>query len=598
MLALQRSMGNRAVTRMLLRQPKTVRPPHLRPPTTAKRAEALRDEAEGTYQSVKAFSQRATPRLGEVNKRVSEYLKEYGEAYEQFSKTLEEGEREAVKTEKWQETALAIIMGTGIGLAAAALFEAETFLGETLWEVAKEGAKEVVLHSDHGPQPDFAPPPGVTLSDKAAVQWKGLAGVWAGLARLDNRALAFDDYRRTMREAVEGLTTIARGGKAQKTAAEYEAIVAQAERSPSRSKLKVALRRTEDALALFLEAFDSPVLTRTADELEQDLWIRWIASGEAPKDFNDDQYQFFLKKAMAFKSEAVRAELERVGVTYRLDAREFWTSHLWSRGNEVEKTPWWEVPADAYERAKRAERRVEQIGRLGVVVLVPQTRLEGGVGGALSGVVHLRQDAYASARRQMPRPAPADEYIEIAWDRGVDLEPGQIVIVDTTSSTGVQVRPLGSNLPVRHEETNAALKYLGFDPVTFDELGSSQAAPNSLASENLLPLAREAVGWGIMKRTSWTITQLADEGVLISTKEGPMVLVVPIDSFGPITTLLLQQKLAVPQVVVVTPSGMRTGPDLPPLDVKYRERNHAALAIRDSALAARSTTRSSHTGRH
>jgi hypothetical protein len=50
--------------------------------------------------------------------------------------------------------------------------------------------------------------------------------------------------------------------------------------------------------------------------------------------------------------------------------------------------------------------------------------------------------------------------------------------------------------------------------------------------------------------------------------------------------------------VVVTPSGTPPGTDLPALGVKYRERERAAIAIRDSALDALWVARGSDKSLH
>ena len=164
---LDSSIGNRGVAALLQRTPAP------KGPTPGVRAAAnLSAEVDETWSALKAFVVRATPQVKEVKKRITTYLGEYEKAYGSFEKTLEDAERESEATEKWSEVAMAILVGTGIGLAAAELFEAGTMLGKLVHEVAAEGTKEGTLHLLQSPGPSFTPPPGLSLSDKAAEEYE------------------------------------------------------------------------------------------------------------------------------------------------------------------------------------------------------------------------------------------------------------------------------------------------------------------------------------------------------------------------------------------------------------------------------------------
>ena len=78
--------------------------------------------------------------------------------------------------------------------------------------------------------------------------------------------------------------------------------------------------------------------------------------------------------------------------------------------------------------------RLDRLGRLGVVVVPP--RRARGTGPAKPGIARFRHDAYAAVGRIDPTPQAAEELVKIAWQEGIYLRTGEVVIMADTAPDG------------------------------------------------------------------------------------------------------------------------------------------------------------------
>jgi hypothetical protein len=218
-------------------------------------------------------------------------------------------------------------------------------------------------------------------------------------------------------------------------------------------KLAAAIADADRTLAQFQATIDTPLLWRSQAEIEQDLWIRWMAGSS---------------------KNAERLGLEEPGVRQRL---------IPGRWQEKETA----------DLAREEVERLSLIGRLGVVVVPPRATMPWKKDEYFPGVVHLRHDAYPAAGRLEPPSAEAESaparviqaatrgepFVKIAWEGGTYLRTGEVVVITTTTPRGVLAE---RSLPVTEGERSWAFRMLGiakpsyYRPEAGSRLGDAIAA--------------------------------------------------------------------------------------------------------------------------
>lgn len=558
-LGLQRKAGNRATRALLLRKPKVAQPPPPKKPTAAQHAQSVRAEAETQWKAYKAYvTSRATPQLSGVKQRIVAYLDRYEKAYGTFAATLSDAEQAVAERQKWTDVVKGILIGTGIGLAAGELYAAQTVLKKVLYEMAGEGAEAIVGAGAAAEPASFAPPADLSSDKEALKHWKLLSGAWESLALLNAAGLKFDDFVEGVRDAAEGLEHLEAGKRAPKPAADYEATVKKAEQGDELGKLKQALADTEAALAKFVAAVDTPVLQRDARHLEQDMWVRWIARiNQGRQIVFKDVSTWDVKTNQQARADyrRVYASLDEDAVKQRLKELDLgWALQNWAKsGDEMEAL------TRFYHWTLREQENLGLVGRLGIVVLAPPLAPPGESPRTQPGVVKLRHDIYATTSRQDPDPSGKARYVEIENDAKTPLRVGQVVLLESTSRASAlgrfQVRPFSpSTAPqrVRHDESNDALRALGYDAANFRIGPQSGDSLDGLTVENLLPLVAQALGPPLIRQMRAKVSEIPGAGVLISHADGtPLLLVAPAGGLDTVGGIMDKDKAHALRAVVV-----------------------------------------------
>ena len=486
-LALQASAGNHAVAAMLLRQPtQTI------DPAVVKRSQ----QAEEVWTALLGLSDRATAGLASVGGRIQGYLDRYDKAYGGFSGALTKAQAQAAEAQKWDDVLRGIVIGVGVGLASGGLYNAATLLGKVAYEAAGEGIEAIVGQATQpAPKVDFTPPPDLNNDKVARGQLQQLLQAWQALALVQAGGFKFSPVRDKLRDAANG------HGAGPANAAQVETKVAE---------LRRAVDAAERALQTFLVTADTPVLGRDEKTIEQDLWIRWMAlsGGNAGEMLQDD---------------AAGDRMKQLGVAGRLvpDRTVF-------AGEQIQ----------GFAQAEQG--RMERIGRMGVVIVPP--RQASGRGRERNGVVRLRHDATAGSGRADPAAGGGEEYLQIGWERGRYLRPGEAVMVRATTSSGVTVdRAAGADLPVADSERRAAFGMLGIQP--------GEYVPE--AADALFGVVWGAIDWRSPDEGKLKLVK-SEDGVLVTEDDGRKVIL-----FGPLTELdwidaeFRRQRVGAPWMVAI-----------------------------------------------
>lgn len=489
LLTLQQSIGNQKVAELVLQRDRT---------GTDQSAAAL---MEPLWSRLLDFTARETTRLNTTDSDIDAFLANYDNAYGKFAALLGELEQqaaaEAAAAEKWSSLLQGVIVGTGVGLAAGALYEAATITGKIAYEAAGEVAEAGVgagvdtikdAVSSSGAGPSFKPPPDLGNDKVARGYLSQLNKAWQAHAIMQQAVITFTRVRDKVLDA-------ARSGKPNPP--RIEAV------KPQLRQLASALDRTESALKGFDAAVNTPLIRRGAWTLEGDLWVRWLSDG---------------KNSDAIHRPALVKRLQDLGVLKRLADRLGWSTS--------DTTP-------VREAAQAEQGRLNRIGRVAVVALPPRHNDNMSVP-SIPGVALIRHDAYAATGRPDPHPQSAAEQVRIAWTPGMFLRTGEVVMLTGTDPAGMTTERLGPVLNVSSDERKAALSNLG-------ELGRGYKAEAVELLGNLAQYgaeqARESLPWvrgkaDVMEHQRFALEEFED-GILVRDPSGPaLVLLTPYISWG------------------------------------------------------------------
>lgn len=393
------------------------------------KARKLVTEADAATKDLKLLVEYANEKLAESQERITEYLGYYTGAYDSFSSVLSEAKADAARREAMLNFVASIVIGTGLGLAGGAIFAAANGARAVMAEAATELGEAVVGKLvNFSSAADFKPPPGLDPSIQAATDWQRLSDAWRGVATFNITLLWFGDYRVAVQGLAGDLGAWATGGTATRPSDDLAKEVGLLSTNAYVPRLNLRIRDAAAALGEFSSAVRHPLLRRLEYEIEQDLWIRWISglrSGGKPM-----PYAMKLGPVMdarvqdALDEDAVEDHLHKIGVLgegSRLGVDFGWNT---TYGDTEE----------AYDAAVIAQRRIEQLGRIGVAVtrIVPGYRC----------VVHIgRYGTYHRDEKDVAYPSLPEGYFRAEpWIR--ESPAGQIVRVEGTSRAGLQVDPV------------------------------------------------------------------------------------------------------------------------------------------------------------
>jgi hypothetical protein len=508
---LQRAVGNRATVRLIHgagpAADKSIgllvqRWPWFGPPGTQAAPKTLYQSAEETWTSLLEFSNRATPALTRVGKNIRQYLDTYDTAYAAFTSRLEKAEQEEAKRQKWEHVMMAIMIGTGVGLAAGELYVAATIVRKIAYEAAAKTIEVGIEKNVGSSSPvDFKAPAELNNDKVARGYLDKLVSAWEAVAVVQAAALAFSPLRDKLRDAERSRVG---GGKS--------SLEADPNLTQKLEQLGKGLATAETALSTFITTCDIPFLFRGQDTIEQDLWIAWMA------------------QSTANAGETLRKD-ETIGSR---------TEKLKVLGRVMPEGEYFDAESLA-KHAKEEKARVAQIGKVGVIVIPP--RFDRQAGREYLGILHMRPDAYAAVGRKDPRSGGADSYQKVVvWDERAYFRPGEVVMVITTKATGLRVeRHGGKTLSVSNDERQTALRMLGItEPEYRPEAG-----------EALWSVVMYAVGEFKDVKPPLQMTK-SEDGVLVSEANGTkLLLVAPRTSDAIAGAQERQKRLQVPKVIVV-----------------------------------------------
>ena len=432
-----------------------------RPPTgrelasLEKRAHALVTRADTALTQLTAFAEEAVKATGDVHGRFVRFIDDYRTAYDGFAKALKQAKAEEERRAKLIEALEHVMVGVGIGMGVGILARGLQVLkgaaeaaGEavSLWA---ELRKEVVSHAIHASiglakgvehSTKFDPPLELSADRVASEHWEQLAGLWRLVAELAPAIGKFAMYAITIHdvEANLGFFVVGAPRRARGSAAENRTGVERAEARDDAGTVQRALDQVKQAFADHLQLADTPLLDRSFDQIRQDIWIQWAAGLDAS---DEDTVEEMLRE---------QGVIEATYITWkgaRLLFRDigFWSTRFY---------------APSVRQAVALEKqRIDQIGRLGVVVINPSREHS-----RYWGVVHVRHDTYAALNRTDPDPKRDEPYFSFSWsdDWGREYpQRGEVVMISDTADD-VKVRRLSgaagaARLSVSDDELSTGL---------------------------------------------------------------------------------------------------------------------------------------------
>ena len=376
------------------------------------RVESAREFTKGRVREAAVVSRRfedelrfAMDMLDSVAGRLTSYLGYYEEAYGSFTKVLAKAKKDAAAREARDEVLAGILLGTGLGVAAGAIFAGAQGLTRVVVEAGTEVLEAVGGKGFKSEPPDvFAPPANLDPKLRSVPAGERMMDAWRGLAQFNFTTHAYGQYQLALQQLSSDFERDP-----------SEARVRDMYRLLAKGEMGVFTHRLDELHGSVVQFFDAsrhPLLSRNALEIEQDLWVRWISA------LPDDQDIV----ANALDEDAIEDHLHSIGVLgdrSRLDL-DFGSNTTQGDTNA------------AYKRAKRESGLLDQVGRYGVA---------GDDIGPQPGTVALRDDLYERLGKKPPagldtlhRSFPA-----VAWSDPV--KSGQLVRVLGTSSKGLEVAP-------------------------------------------------------------------------------------------------------------------------------------------------------------
>lgn len=539
--------GSHPVATSLQRRPGGTAPPPVK--TAPPSDEAIR----ALVDALDAFLTRWNHALKGVSTDVRGYISRYDGAYKAVTQRLSEAQKKEAENEKWK-TALEFVVVVGIGLAGGELLEGSYLLGKTVSKIIHNVAKvaeksevvielakkeaEIVTVEALTPAEDktvFELPAEVSDNLIARKYMDQLAQAWQGMSLA---GLAVSHFDRLMLDVILAPASAAGHDPRPKPSTSGRLSASSPVTSEDLSNLRQVVKQVESELQLFLGTVDTPVLKRTQEAIEIDLWIHWMSKSEA-------------NAKTALTDEEIAEHLREIGLYKVLGDFSVTSSDS----------------SDLVHESKLQVDRLSQVGLVGVVALAPFWSLNRSH--PLPGAVHVREDAYRAVGRREPAQADARPYVAIEWQDGSDLRAGDVVLLEDTSpdrsrlpyghqdtyrAGGLLPKRLGPVLGVKANEHSDALAFLGANAASYPHFGSTvigESTDIAMSPDRARPFVADvrAAVESIAAKPPLVMSE-SDEGILVSEADGTrLVLFTTYTSWGEARETLL--RLGVPRVVAV-----------------------------------------------
>ncbi len=485
---LQQSAGNRAVTALLQREPKTGTAP---PPVAGAAA------VDEVWNRLAAFERDAAPQLKLVGERMDRFQQGYDAGYAEVTRRLEKAKKDREVSPAWG-VLMGIVIGVGVGLAAGEFFAACKTINEIVELFGKEAPKGVIGEStEAGVGAVLSPPeskvdytiPADAGNDRVARdQEHQLRKAWEAVGMLGAAGYTFSPRRDALRAAPASMT-----------AADVASL----------GRLSRGLAQADQAFKLFIASFDTPLLDRSPKRIEADIWIRWMSQSQ--------------ENAQLAASDDIGGRMREVGVFAELEDPSGWLS-------------------DPLAASRQEVESLKEVGHIGVVVVPPHDEQP--------GVVHMRADAYQAAGRRQPPAAGQPEYALLPVQRDQFFRSGDVVMLTDTSpelrgrgnalhrAPGFVAKRMNATLAVDAAERAGGLAFAGRPASYYPAPGSETLGQDTRLPET--PDRAEPVIWTVrnaverMRRTPPPIVRVSEDGVLVCDPgDGtPLVLFTVYISYG------------------------------------------------------------------
>lgn len=322
LLALQRSAGNRAVSGALSLQRAPRKKARSRAAGTRPVRE-LRSEAKRTKQAYdKAWSEfskfEPIGYLDTAEQRIVGYLNRYGLAYGEVEKVLAKAKEAEARQKAFTEALQGIVIGAALGALTGGLGAGFQGVAGVLAGIADEtlsATGATAVGKLQGGEAALDPPAHYGPTIVATSQWRNLAGVWKAVAKLRPAERKLANLRTLATDAAAGVLSLATGGEAIKTMAQYDADL-RLLNSVDLNTFVDRLTESDRAVKRFAMAVDSPLLQRDPLKLEQDIWIKWIVS--LAKERYDPRrgrwFEWTDEASDAIDADQVEGHLEKIGL--------------------------------------------------------------------------------------------------------------------------------------------------------------------------------------------------------------------------------------------------------------------------------------------
>ena len=467
-LALQSGAGNHAVSQLLARQPKTRPrrpPPKRRDPATmtepeihaeleriytemgrieiggdrwddvTARGDQLHEELErrdmeerqkereaealAVVKTHVAKNARTSKRLAEelryaidtlesIEGRLSRYLGDYGAAYDKFVGVLGQAKRDVQARADRYKVLGGIIIGTTLGVTASAVLGAARGVYRIVVEAGTEVAEAIggqVLTPDKPDDSLFTAPASLDPKLRAEPAGERLLDAWRGLARFNLTTHGFGQFQLAVQRLEFDLERSPSEPLA-KAAFKIDALDIP-------GQLRAELDKMHSSVDDFWNTILHPLLLRSPLEIEQDLWIRWIAA--LPDDAET--------RVEALDEDVIEDHLESIGVigedVSRLDVDFGWSTGM----GDADR---------AYKAAGQEEERLNQLGRYGSMSddIKPGGR----------GSVWVRDEMSEKVGRKAKHPLPA-KYYDAVLGSSTPVDGFQVVRIVGTRAGALEVVP-------------------------------------------------------------------------------------------------------------------------------------------------------------
>ena len=347
--------------------------------------------------------------LDDVEERLGTFLGFYSQAYDNFTAVLAKAKRDAAARAERIQAIGSILVGTSLGLTAGAIFVAARGAHELIVEAATETAELIAGKGfDQGPSDAFTPPASLDPKLRAVAEGARLMDAWRGLAKFNLTTRAFGQYERLVDKAASDLER----QPTPELVTKANELVAQ-RHVPN---FRRALTTMHQSVSDFASAARHPDLYKSAVELEEDLWVRWIAS--LPPDI------WLLHDIL--DEDAIENHLHKIGVLGGAKSR---LNVDFGSATSVYDT------AEAFDSATVEGKRLDQLGRYGVA-MEPITQKR-------SGTIWINSDVYVKLGKKPPENlGSGGSFDAVPWNRDKPVKVGQFVRVRGTSNAGVEVEPV------------------------------------------------------------------------------------------------------------------------------------------------------------